>query len=298
MASTPAPLPAIDITVPQWTAVHRARRRLDAVRSATGRITTGLGALAASVGLFTDQVNGPALAATGLLTGAGLATLRLWKPDGHQKATASALYVAPGASLAALLLAERLVPGPHWGEALALTVWTVGIGLLRPAQLGRSMLSTPIPAPPQPAAKVEPAPGHPIARWWATSVAASGGIAPGTLLEDITQTSPHCLRAVIRSAVVGEPVPEISVRRLSALMDVPESEIVVDGVPGRGAGVRRLTVGSEGNQGGDPMEVWAKTIAPVAMPGAVLTGVRVGRPDQAADPVSTSAILPDSKETT
>ncbi|GLW22845.1 hypothetical protein Mame01_28880 [Microbispora amethystogenes] len=44
---------------------------------------------------------------------------------------------------------------------------------------------------------------------------------------------------VIRSAVTGRPVPDVFIRNLSALMDVPEDLIDIGPVPGRGAGVRR-----------------------------------------------------------
>lgn len=277
--STPPPLLKVDLTVPAWPAVDHARRRLDAVRSGTGLLATAAGALAASVGLFVDDVTGVALATTAVLSLGGLVTLRLWKPDGHQKATATVLYLAPGATLAALLVAEQAVPGIHWWEALGLLVWTVGTGLMRPARVARLMMSPPPPAPvvdlaeqPEP----EPA-GHPAAQWWAQHVAVDGGAAPGTVLEAVELTGPSSMRAMIRSPRPGEPVPDISIRRLSAAMDIPEEDIDISGVPGRGAGVRRLTVGQAAEQS-DPATVWAQRIAPAAMPGAVLTGIRVGRP--------------------
>lgn len=85
------------------------------------------------------------------------------------------------------------------------------------------------------------------------------------------------MRAVIRSTVPGKPVPDISVKSLSALMDVPEEDIAIGGVPGRGAGVRLLTIGQESGDE-DLATAWSTHIAPAAMPGAILTGVRVGRP--------------------
>ncbi|WP_214415642.1 hypothetical protein [Sphaerisporangium fuscum] len=278
MTPPPPHLPALDVELPAWPAVDRARRRLDTLRSCTGRVTTVAGAAAAAVGLFTPDVTGASLLATATLSAAGLASLRLWKPDGHQKATATVLYLMPGTSLAALLVAERIVAGIHWGEALALTVWTTGTWLLRPARIARRMMS----APPPPAPATAPAPvevtdGHPAARWWAQHVAVDGGAAPGTVLEDIERTGEASMRAVIRSAIAGRPVPEVSVKHLSALMDIPEEDITIGPVPGRGASVRRLTIGTP-EQDSDPTTVWAQRIAPVAMPGAVLTSVRVGRP--------------------
>ncbi|WP_119931815.1 hypothetical protein [Bailinhaonella thermotolerans] len=274
------PLPPVDAVIQQWPAVATARRRLDAVRDVTGRAATLAGAAAAAAGLVTDAT-GAALLADAALTGAGLATLRLWRPDGHQKATASVLYLMPGTGLAALLLAERLVTGIHWGEALALTAWTAATWILRPARLARRMMSPPPPPAPTPAPAPAAVDGHPVARWWAQNVALDGGAAPGTVLEEIEQTGTASMRAVIRSAATGHPVPDISIRRLSALMDIPEEEIGIGPVPGRGAGLRRLTIGTA-DQHQDPATVWAQRIAPAAMPGAVLTGVRVGRPGDPA----------------
>ncbi|WP_345486026.1 hypothetical protein, partial [Planotetraspora phitsanulokensis] len=124
MPPTMPPLMKVDLTIPAWPEVERARRRLDAVRSAVGRVATVAGIAAAAIGLFTPAVAGGSLLATAVLSSAGLAGLRLWKPSGHQKAAATALYLVPGASLAALLIAEQVVPGIHWGEALGLTVWS------------------------------------------------------------------------------------------------------------------------------------------------------------------------------
>ncbi|MCG6500412.1 hypothetical protein, partial [Kitasatospora sp. A2-31] len=99
-----------------------------------------------------------------------------------------------------------------------------------------------------------------------------GGTAPGTVLEDVERTGPRAMRAVIRSVTPGTPVPDISIRHLSALMDVPEELIAVGPLPGRGASVRRLTVGQVIET--DPGAYWAQQIAPHAMPGSVITGIR------------------------
>lgn len=279
MTPAPPPLLKVDIEIPAWPVVDRARRRLDAVRSATGRVATMAGAGLAAAGLLDGQTTGLGLAVVAAATAAGLVTLRLWKPSGHQRATASVLYLMPGTSLLALLIAERLVPGIHWGEALALAVWTAATWVLRPARVARRMMCP----PPSPAPSVDLAPmdeevaSHPAARWWAVNVAAEGGAGVSTVLEDVEQTGPSAMRAVIRSAVPGEPVPDIPVRRLSALMDIPEDLISIGPVPGRGAGVRLLTIG-QAAQTADPATVWAQRIAPAAMPGSALTGIRVGRP--------------------
>ncbi|MET8145677.1 hypothetical protein ABZU32_35700 [Sphaerisporangium sp. NPDC005288] len=275
--TVPAMAP-VEVAVPAWPGLDRARRRVDTVRSCTGRVATIAGGALAAVGMFTGELYGACLLGTAAATLAGLASLRLWKPDGHQKATATALYLMPGAGLAALLVAEQAVAGIHWGEALALGTWTTATWVLRPGRTARRMRAPLLPPPA--AAVVVPArvvEEHPAAWWWARHVAVDDGAAPGTLLQDIEQTGESAMRAVIRSAVAGRPVPDISIRALSALMDVPEDQIGIGPVPGRGASMRRLTIGTP-DMHADPATVWAQQIAPTAMPGAVLTSVRIGRP--------------------
>lgn len=281
-AATAPALPPVDVELPRWPALDRARRRLQVIRSATGRVATLAGAVAAAAGLFTGDVTGPALLADAALTLTGLATLRLWKPDGHQKATATALYLTPGVSLAALLIGQQLTPGIHpvatTIEAATLTAWTVGVWVARPAEVGRRLLTPPLP---EPAAELVEAgqlvSDHPAAQWWAHKAAVAGGPAPDTVLDDVEPTGSTSMRAIIRAAVAGEPVPDISIRRLSALMDVPEDEIAIEAVPGRGAGVRLLKVGNP-EETDDLATRWAKHVAPKAMPGTVLTEIQVGTP--------------------
>lgn len=262
----------------------------------------------ATAGLFTPEVTGESLLATVVATGAGLVFLPTRKAtkfketkvvtehhDGmsvhtrreptHQARTASVLYAAPGASLMAILVAERIVPGVHWGEALAVALWSAGTWWLRPGRAARHMLVPPLP-PVEKTADVavadQPAYDHPAAQWWAERAAVEGGAAPGTLLEDVERTGENAMRAVIRSVIPGEPVPDISVRRLSALMDVPEDLIAVGPVPGRGASVRLLTVGTA-DEALDARTMWATRIAPLAMPGATITEINFGRMTAAVD---------------
>jgi hypothetical protein len=278
-AKVPA-LPPLEVELPHWPALNRARRRLAAVRSATGRLATLAGACAGACGLFTGALTGAGLMADAALTLGGLATLRLWKPEGQQRAVATALYLTPGAGLAALLIGQQLTPGMHpvatTVEAAALMAWTVGVWVVRPAEVGRRMLT-----PPAPAVDLVPAgplvSDHPAAQWWAAKAAVKGGVAPNTVLDAIEPTGPRSMRAVIRAAAAGEPVPDISIRRLSALMDIPEDEIALDSVPGRGAGVRLLKVGNP-EETADLATRWAKHVAPKAMPGTVLTEVQIGTP--------------------
>ncbi|MFF5265306.1 hypothetical protein ACFY4C_41030 [Actinomadura viridis] len=210
--------------------------------------------------------------------------LRLQMPhSGHQKATASVLYAAPGVSLGVLLIGERIAAQAAWGGTLAMQVlavaaWAAGTWLARPARAARRM-ATPPPPPAETVQAVEQLhDGHPAARWWAERVSASGSVAPATALEGIERTGESAMTAIIRATTPGEPVPDISIRRLSALMDVPEDDITITPVPGRGAGVRRLTIGQADRADADPGTVWAERIAPLAMPGAVLTSIRVGKP--------------------
>lgn len=296
--------------------LERARRGMGAVRSRTGRVATAAGAAAATAGLFTPAATGEALLVTAVATGAGLVVLPTWRaikakqtaataateataakgrrkkakaPAGgteaaapqkerlsHQALTASVLYAAPGVGLMGVLIAEQVVSGFHWGEAVAVAVWSAGTWWLRPALTARHMLVPPAPPAPQPGlAVVEETSDHPAAQWWMERVAIEGGAAPGTALEDIERTGRDAMRAVIRSIVPGEPVPEVSVRRLSALMDVPEDVISVGPVPGRGASVRLLTIGTA-DEALDAHTVWATRIAPVAMPGATITAINFG----------------------
>jgi hypothetical protein len=279
MSPSPPPLLKLDVEIPTWPAMDRARLRLDVVRSCTGRVATIAGATAAAIGLFTGDLTSMSLLGDVVLTSTGVATLRLWRPAGHQKATATVMYLMPGTGLAALLIGERIVAGIHWAEALTLAVWTTATWVMRPARVARHMISPPPPRAVAPAV-VEPVGHHPASRWWAQHVAAEDGAAPGTILETVERTGENAMRAVIRSAGAGRPVPDISLRALSALMDVPEEQISIGPVPGRGASVRLLTIGTP-ELAGDPATVWAQRIAPAAMPGAVLTSVRVGRPGAA-----------------
>ncbi|MFB8044161.1 hypothetical protein ACFC8F_23105 [Streptomyces hydrogenans] len=283
------------------------RRSLDLVRSYTGRAATVVGTAGATAGLFTPALLGESLLATLGTTAAGLLFLPLhkakktksvretershrgmasWtrKVPTHQSRTAALMYVAPGAGLGVLLVAEQIVPGVHWAECLAVALWSAGTWWLRPGRAARHMLVPPLPpletAPVDDLAVVEePVYDHPAAQWWAEHAAAEGGVLPDTVLEDVEQTGERAMRAIIRSAVPGMPVPRVGdaeISRLSALMDVPEDEIKVQPVPGRGSSVRLLTVGTAADAVLDARTHWATRIAPLAMPGAQITAINFG----------------------
>jgi hypothetical protein len=267
--------------------LDKARRHIETARSRAGLVATAAGTAAATAGLFTPAVFGESLLATAVATGAGWLFLPTRRSEGHQKATAVVLYVTPGVSLTGVLVAEQMVTGLHWGEALAVGLWSAGTFFLRPSLAARHMLVPPLPPlPPEGGDLVvpeQPVYDHPAAQWWAEQVAVEKGTAPHTVLEDIERTGENAMRAIIRSAVPGQPVPEISVRHLSALMDVPQDLISIGPVPGRGAGVQRLAVGEADEEVLDAKTFWAQRIAPLAMPGAAITEINFGRMTTAVD---------------
>ncbi|MFC7734217.1 hypothetical protein [Actinomadura keratinilytica] len=50
--------------------------------------------------------------------------------------------------------------------------------------------------------------------------------------------------------------------------------------------MRRLTIGTADPAAADPTTVWAERIAPLAMPDAVLTDIRVGTPAPTPTPLT------------
>ncbi|MEU6965064.1 hypothetical protein [Streptomyces chrestomyceticus] len=268
---------------------------LDRVRDRTGRIATLAGASVLAGGLFTDAAVLPGLAAAAAAAGIGLATnIKILRGPRAVRATALALYAAPHAGCAALLVGEHLIPqgsGPAWlmGQASAVALWTGATWYLRPGRLARTVVDE---AAAQEAAEAagetaeeetpqeEPAPQalspEPVsaaARWWATVVATEDGPAPGTVLLAHDKLSERCVAAVIGSATPGAPVPEIKPAGLSALTDIPENLIAIEPVPGRGAGVRLLVLGERPQpvvaEGSDDEQTWA-AIAQTAMAGVEL----------------------------
>jgi hypothetical protein len=291
-------LAAVDVQTPEWPALARTRGCFAVVNDVAGRAATLAGACAAASGLFTSHLTGYSLIADAVCTLGGLWTLRLWRPDGQQKTVATVLYLTPGISLAALLAGEYVIPGTHPVEAGGLLLWIVGTWVARPAEVARRMLWPTLTRTAAASAELATVEAeetdvsqHPAAQWWAVHAAISGGVAPHTALNDVQQTGERSMRAIIRSTVSGKAVPNISIKDLSALTDIPEDDISIGPVPGRGAGVRLLTMGKPDPEKDDLKKIWAEKIAPKAMPGTKLVAVRVGKPAvarQAAD---------DAKET-
>ncbi|MFF2951797.1 hypothetical protein ACFVVU_10720 [Kitasatospora sp. NPDC057965] len=260
------------------------RGRLAVARDRIGRAATLTGALALTGTALNPDWYPASIGAAGAALGFGL----LWSatlPAGQVRDTATALYVAPSAAMAGLLVAERLVHGVHWWELAADTAWTLVVWFVRPARLARvvagrepSLSPAAVETAQQALAETGvPSDGerHPMAVWWSERAAVVGGVAPGTVLEHIERTGPQSMTAIIRSARPGAPVPTISITALSALLDWDEEEITVAKIPGRGAGVRRLTVGRPAPQhGADLHAYWAEHIAPKGMPGTTITAIR------------------------
>lgn len=261
-------------------------------RAKAGRVATVAGAAVLTGGLFTDFLTGPGIAAAAATAGIGLATnIKLWKAPSSAKATAFCVYASPHAGNALLLVGERLVPSGSSGWLLAqatiIAVWTGATWYIRPGRLARDLvdeaalqeIAEATKEAEQKAAEVVVRPVDPnesdAARWWRQEFAGEDGIAPNTVLLDYDRISDECVAVVLGFAQRGTPVPDISKSRLSAHLDVPEEQIEIGPVPGRGAGVRLLVLGprpepaeSEKTAGGDE-EVW-REIAATAMPGVEL----------------------------
>nr|WP_030638978.1 hypothetical protein [Streptomyces flavovirens] len=266
------------------------RSRFALARNAVGRVATVAGTGALATGAFTHDLYGPfVLAALGCAGWGALWSATL--PRDAVGNTAMALYLAPALSMAALLTAQRIVPGIDWyWQLLAEAGWTGVVLYVRPARMARVLVGREKSLTPQAieqtqellvADTVQAGPTHPMAAFWAQHVAIEGGAAPNTVLEQIERTGDDSMSAVIRSTLPGKPVPKIDLLELSAAINWPEDDIAITPVPRRGAGVRRLTVGQAPEQALDLYTAWEKLIAPKGMPGTVITKIRtVDIPDE------------------
>ncbi|MFJ1796535.1 hypothetical protein [Kitasatospora griseola] len=267
------------------------RGHIAAARGHLGRTAT----IACAAGLTACALTTEAWPYAATLGGAGAATAwgLIWSatlPKGRIRDISTTLYCAPPVATVVVVIAERLVDGVHWWElaldaALPLAVWKWRPARTARVLAGRERSLTPeaieVHQEQQAAALVPVGSTHPMSRWWAQHVAVEGGAAPGTVLLQVKQTGPKSLQAIIAAAVPGTPVPTISITALSARLDWDEEQITVSKVPGRGAGVRLLTVGTAPQaEVTDPFEYWVKHIAPKGMPGTTITGIRVIDTDQ------------------
>ncbi|MEV8103144.1 hypothetical protein [Streptomyces sp. NPDC088135] len=270
-----------------------ARVRAVVSRATAGRTATAAGAAVLTVGLATDSVTVPGVLAAVTTAGIGLATnIKILKAPRSARDTAIGVYLAPHTGACVLLAAEWLAPDTGVSllvQAGAVALWTGATWYLRPGLLARRLVDEAVAqelaelAAAAEAALEEteevPAPvtyDTPQARWWGENFAAEDGIAPGTVLLDHRQVTEQCLALVIGSQKRGAPVPKISTEDLSAYLDMPEDQIEIGPVPGRGTGVRLLVLGvrpqpAEPEQAAtdDDAEVWAE-IAATAMPGVEL----------------------------
>ncbi|WP_328765399.1 MULTISPECIES: hypothetical protein [unclassified Streptomyces] len=260
------------------------RGRFAAVRDVFGRVLTVAGPSALVAGAFWPSTYSATMTATVLAAGCGTvwaATL----PKGRQFDAAMALYLSPSLSLAALLTTQHIWSSlDWWWELLAAGAWAAAVWFIRPARIAKVLAGREPSLTPESVEQSRelteqqagPAgPQHPQAAFWAQRVAIEDGAAPGTVLEQIEQTGPQSMRAVIRSTIPGKPVPKIDLLELSAALNWPEDELAITPVPRQGAGVRLLTVGAApAEEATDPYTHWAENVAPKGMPGTVITSIR------------------------
>ncbi|MFB6755498.1 hypothetical protein ACFCX6_31800 [Streptomyces sp. NPDC056353] len=264
------------------------------VRAVAGRVATVAGSAVLTGGLFAEPVTLPGVFAAAAAAGVGLATNgKILRAPDAAKGTAIAVYAAPHAGVAAILVGERLAPDGTVSvlvQAGIVALWTGATWWLRPGQLARELVDESVDqeiaeangedtdAAAEVAVPEQPAYASPAARWWAEEIAVEDGIAPGTVLLEHEQVDENCVAVIFGSGKRGTPVtvPSDAKARLSAYLDVPEELIEIGPVPGRGAGVRLLVVGQrpkpaeeEKKTSGSDEEVWAE-IAATAMPGVEL----------------------------
>ncbi|MFD9453503.1 hypothetical protein ACFWBC_10480 [Streptomyces sp. NPDC059985] len=262
---------------------------LSTVRDKAGRTATLAGSTLLTWGLLApDVVPGPGLLATVVAAGIGLATnIKVWRAPTGVKGTAIALYAAPHAGVAGLLVGELLAPAgvtSHLIQAGLIALWSGATWWIRPGLLAREVAEeavtqeiAEVAGTEEEAVADEPAPVYasPEAQWWAEEIATEGGIAPQTVLLEFRKLTPQCLALIIGAAQRGMPVPEMSKAGLSAKFDVPEELIETGPVPDRGANVALVIIGHR-PQLAEPEpdldrdeETWAE-IAKVAIPGVQL----------------------------
>lgn len=277
--------------------IETTRRLGRAVISGVGRLATLAGAGAMTAGLFTDAGTVPAIIAS-IAVGLGGAFLspRLQLAHPRKKPITFTIYLTSHTALVANLVTElvwdatagRLVEG---GVAV---LWTAGVWWLRPGQLAKRVARWPEPVVETDdaegdadgtGAEVEVAaevPDDSAGRWWALNAAKEDGVAEGTRVIAVRAIEDGRRVAVALAAIEkGEPVPDIKLKRLSALMNVPEELIEVQSIPGHGAGVAMLLIGPkpEAEVVVDE-DVWAE-IARSALPGVQV--VEINEYDMARD---------------
>ncbi|MFJ1601532.1 hypothetical protein [Streptomyces sp. NPDC088261] len=277
--------------MPLRTYIQTTRRAGSVAISGVGRLATLAGGGAMAAGLFTDAGTLPAILTT-IAAGLGGAFLspRLQLAHTMKKPIAFTIYLAPHTLLVSNLVTElvwdategRLVQG---GVA---ALWTAGVWWLRPGQLAKRVAKWPEPVVESDGteddqdatgAEVEIAvelPDDPAGRWWALNAAKKDGVAEGTRVIAVRPIEDRRRVAVALAAIEkGEPVPDIKIKRLSALMNVPEELLEMQAIPGHGAGVAMLLIGPKPEAEVAPAadeDVWAE-IGRSALPGVTLTEI-------------------------
>ncbi|MFJ9745747.1 hypothetical protein [Streptomyces chartreusis] len=282
------PLPPLD----------RVRAVVGNSRDAAGRVGTVGGAAVLAASLVVPEAAAVALPAAGIAAGGGYFVSMAPAGDAAP-GWLRTMYAAPALTCVAEAIAFQFAPGIHWWEVLASAGWTALTWWLRPSMQARDWAAEA--AGTDTAATVYEHIGDAVAvqgqavaltgsleerlaSWWSAHAAAESGPAPGTHLERIAAIGPKEFAAWIVANVPGQPVPALSVPRLSALMDIEEELFAVGPVKGRGAGYRRLRVGAVAAGGPEDFsELWAQKIAPTAMPGTTVVAVRAGHIDQEDD---------------
>ncbi|MEW2467888.1 hypothetical protein AB0919_23130 [Streptomyces sp. NPDC046994] len=273
--------------LPLRTYIDTSRRIGSAFVLGVGRLATLTGSAAAGAGLFTDQPTVPTLITT-IAAGIGGALLSPRLLNAHQKKRpiATFIYLTPHGFLSSILIAELIATGPQARliEGGAVALWTAGVWWMRPAALGKRVAQRP--APPAlafdtddqavdaeasgEAAVAEKIPSDPAAAWWYLNAAKEGGVAPGTKIVAVRKIEEgRRVAAAIASKVHGEPVPNIELRRLSALMNVPVGLLAIEDIPGYGTGVQMLLIGPQPEATQADEDVWNE-IARTALPGIQL----------------------------
>ncbi|MFF4934265.1 hypothetical protein ACFY2H_36035 [Streptomyces griseofuscus] len=277
--------------MPLRTYIQTTRRAGSAAISGVGRLATLAGGSAMAAGLFTDAGTLPAILTT-IAAGLGGAFLspRLQLAHTMKKPIVFTIYLAPHTLLVSNLVTElvwdategRLVQG---GVA---ALWTAGVWWLRPGRLAKRVAKWPEPVvatetgdtgggQDATGTEVEVAvglPDDPAGRWWALNAAKENGVAEGTRVIAVRPIEDRRRVAVALTAIEkGEPVPDIKIKRLSALMNVPEQLLEIEPIPGHGAGFAMLLIGPKPEAVPAAEEdVWAE-IGRSALPGVTLTEI-------------------------
>jgi len=280
------PLRSYIETTRAGSAVSRAG---SAAVSGVGRLATLAGGSAMAAGLFTDAGTLPAILTT-VAAGLGGAFLspRFQLAHPLKKPIVYTIYLAPHTVLAANLITElawdategRLVQGG------VTVLWTAGVWWLRPGKLAKRIAKWPEPVTEADDTETDQdgtdteaetaiaLPDDPAGKWWALNAAKKDGVAEGTRVIAVRAIEDRRRVAVALTAIEkGEPVPDIKIKRLSALMNVPVDLLEIQDIPGHGAGFAMLLIGPKPEAGpAADDDVWAE-IGRSALPGVTLTEI-------------------------